>query len=125
METTKYCLSEKEIELVCKEYLSGMTPQAIADNHYCSRPTIRNHLIRCGITLRKIYQEPRYPVAMILHDWQSGMSTQMIASTYGFSNKDCAYNYIRRMRASGYKFGHRKKTVSRDKLGRFAWKERR
>ena len=112
MTATRYCMDEDEIQEVCKEYLNGMTPQELADKHYCSRPTIRTHLIRKGVAIRSVKQKTKYNVAMILHDWQSGMSTQMIASTYGFSNKDCAYNYIRRMRANGYKFNRRKRVMT-------------
>lgn len=129
-------MNKDEIQTICQEYLSGMTPQKIADKHYCSRPTIRNYLIRCGVQLREKYQKPkprvvkigherkvnnkpRYPIAMILHDWQSDMSIEKIANIYGFKSRENASRFVKRMRKNGYKFDYRKKYAKRDTLGRF------
>jgi uncharacterized protein (DUF433 family) len=102
----------EEIQVICQEYLSGMSPQEIADKHYCSRPTIRNYLTRAGIQLRNYHGSirkafNRYPTAMILHDWQSGMKADMIVRIYKLKNNDCLYSFVKRMRKNGYKFDRR------------------
>lgn len=102
-----------EIEVICQEYAEGMSPQEIADKHFCSRPTIRNYLKRAGVHLRNYHgsiskKVTGYPTAMIMHDWDSGMKAEVIARTYKFKDKDCLYSFIKRERMNGYKFKRRK-----------------
>lgn len=111
MATNKFCMDKDEIQLICNEYSRGKTPLEIALKHFCSRTMIRNYLKRCGIQLRNHKEascKSTQPVAMILHDWQSGMKADEIVHTYGFKNDDCLYSFIQRKKKQGYEFKRRK-----------------
>lgn len=91
---------------------SGATQRELSKRFYCSAQTIGQVLRQNGIAGYHA-RKPHFPVAMIQHDWNAGVSSEQIASKYGLC-RDSLYNLASHYRKRGWRFDVRSNRKATD-----------
>ena len=82
-------------------YNKGLTLREVAERFYCSWTTVQNYLNRYGAKIRP-KSTPRYPIHMIMTDWNADIKVDRIARVYGFPSRNAVYQFIDRNRYHGF-----------------------
>lgn len=100
-------VSEEEIERIIHLYqVEKHSLAQTAELMYIDKGAVRKVLKQSGIEIRWNNRACK-PIAMILHDWNSGKPTRTIMSTYGFETVNQFHTWLSNQRKQGYKFNRR------------------
>lgn len=86
---------------------SGCSYRFIADTVQISYWSVSNILRRSGMTDPKRNERLKAKAAMLLHDWQTGLSGAKMAKKYGYKSRCGIYSTVTYLRSQGWPFEYR------------------
>lgn len=101
---------------ILNDYASGQTLYQLSLKWNCCEVTVKRAVERQGGKMRPVHQ-CRLNLSMLLHDWQVGTPSKVLAKKYGFSSAKNLTRYVARWRRSGWNFGNRTKDGGKSVIG--------
>lgn len=95
-----------DVQEMVKQYRSGSSIEIVADLHGIDRRVASDVLKKNGVEIRK----RKYPLGMVLHDWNADKDLTKIAFTYGFKNTMTLSCWVCDQRKKGIEFKVRRRT---------------
>ena len=109
-------MTTNQVKQIIEYKNRGTTISVIADLVGCSRSTVDKYLNTAGLVKHNPPERHR-PIAMILHDWNAGTSSQTLYKKYGFKSIRVLYTTISWYRGHGYRFAFRNRPERNEVAG--------
>lgn len=94
---------------------SGCAYRTIADMVGCSVSSVSDHLKQAGLVDSNRNERLKSKSAMMLHDWQTGLSGAKMAKKYGYKSRCGVYATITYLRSKGWPFEYRNRLSATDR----------